>query len=80
MIKKILIAVITFYQKVLSPDQGAVARFLGVKKKVCIFYPSCSAYAKEAILKHGVLKGSRLAGKRILRCNPFNTPRVDLVP
>src|SRR6187401_995391 len=46
----------------------------------CRFYPSCSRYGFEAIRRHGVIKGSLLAGWRVLRCNPFNPGGFDPVP
>lgn len=46
----------------------------------CRFYPTCSQYAKEAVLKHGVLRGSYLAARRILRCTPLHAGGVDPVP
>ena len=45
----------------------------------CRFYPTCSNYAIEAIIKYGSLKGSIMAFKRILRCNPFGTYGYDPV-
>ena len=63
MIKKVLIACIRFYQKFLSPLKT---------RPTCIFYPTCSQYAVEAIQKHGVFRGGLMAAWRILRCNPFN--------
>ncbi len=59
--KKVLISLIKFYQKRISP----------LKKPCCRFYPTCSSYALEAIEKKGVLKGTFMAIWRILRCNPF---------
>jgi len=46
----------------------------------CRFWPSCSAYAAEAIETYGLLSGGRLAVRRILRCHPFGGRGVDLVP
>jgi len=46
----------------------------------CRFYPSCSAYAAEAIEAHGALRGGILAARRILRCHPFGASGIDLVP
>ena len=61
MMKKILIAVIKFYRRVISP----------LKRPCCRFYPTCSQYALTAIEKYGALRGGFMAAKRILRCNPF---------
>ncbi len=58
------------YQLVLSP-------LLGPR---CRFYPSCSSYAVQAITTHGAIKGSWLAGRRLLRCHPWNPGGVDHVP
>ncbi|MBQ7045326.1 MAG: membrane protein insertion efficiency factor YidD [Clostridia bacterium] len=68
--KKLLIKLIRFYQKHISPKKVAC----------CRFYPTCSAYAIEAISRHGAIKGSILSGYRILRCNPLCKGGVDLVP
>lgn len=65
--KKILISVINFYRKYISPLKGPS----------CRFYPTCSQYALEAIEKYGALKGSFLAVKRILKCHPFNKGGYD---
>lgn len=59
--KTILLKLIRFYQRNISPYRAACCRFT----------PTCSAYALEAIHKYGALKGTFLAIKRILRCNPF---------
>ena len=68
--KRALIAVVVFYRKQISP--------LSAPK--CRFAPTCSAYALEAIEKHGALKGVLLSLKRILRCNPFFKGGFDPVP
>ena len=47
---------------------------------VCRFTPTCSQYAKQAISKHGVLKGLYLAVRRILKCHPFHPGGYDPVP
>ena len=59
--KHLLLKLIRFYQRHVSPYRPACCRFT----------PTCSAYAMEAIQKYGAFKGSWLAIKRILRCNPF---------
>lgn len=65
--RKYLIKSIDFYQKWISP----------IKKKSCVFYPTCSEYTKEAILKYGTLKGLRLGFVRILRCHPWQKNHFD---
>jgi putative membrane protein insertion efficiency factor len=66
----IAIALITAYQKLLSP----------ILPRSCRFYPSCSEYAKQAIQKYGVVRGGWLALKRIARCHPGNPGGLDPVP
>ena len=68
--KKIFIGLIRGYQKILSPLLGAQCRYT----------PTCSQYAVEALQKYGALKGSWLAFKRILSCNPFGGHGYDPVP
>ena len=46
----------------------------------CRFYPSCSVYAAEAIERHGLWLGGRLAARRLARCHPLGAHGVDLVP
>ena len=46
----------------------------------CRFIPTCSEYAEEACARHGLLKGPRLAARRLLRCHPFATHGHDPVP
>ena len=61
--KKLFLSLIRFYQKHISP----------LSPPRCRFYPTCSAYAYEAITKYGALKGGWLTLKRLLRCHPFHT-------
>ncbi len=68
--KKILIVLIIFFQKFISP----IFHFLGIN---CKYYPTCSEYAKQAILKYGVFKGIKLGFVRILKCNPFSKGGYD---
>ena len=69
--KTVLLALIRFYQRSISP-------FFPAR---CRFRPTCSAYAMEAIGKYGAWKGGILALKRFLRCNPFyNGDIYDPVP
>ncbi len=70
-IKKFLIFLIRTYQVTLSPR---------VSHGACRYYPTCSHYAIEAIEVHGIFKGSFLAFKRILRCNPLFKGGYDPVP
>ncbi|WP_025692336.1 membrane protein insertion efficiency factor YidD [Paenibacillus zanthoxyli] len=63
-------APIKIYRKYISP----------LKPATCRFYPTCSAYALEAVEVHGPLKGSWLAAKRIARCHPFHPGGLDPVP
>lgn len=69
-LRQAVVVGIAGYQRLLSPLLG----------QNCRFYPSCSQYAKEAVLKHGLLRGVQLAARRIVRCNPWNPGGVDIVP
>ncbi len=68
--QKLLIAVIDAYRLALSP-------YLGMH---CRFHPSCSQYAREAIDRHGALRGAGLTMRRLLRCHPFRPGGYDPVP
>ncbi len=59
----------------------AYRRFLSpLKPPVCRFDPTCSSYALLALQRHGAVRGSWLALRRILRCHPFTEPGHDPVP
>lgn len=68
--QKSLIGLLKAYRKVISPVYG----------QVCRFFPSCSAYALEAVTVHGGVKGTWLALRRLSRCHPWNDGGVDHVP
>ncbi|HHV58880.1 MAG TPA: membrane protein insertion efficiency factor YidD [Clostridiaceae bacterium] len=69
MLKSLLIFLIRLYQKWISPLKGPT----------CRFYPTCSQYTIESINTYGVLKGSFLAIKRVLKCHPFHPGGYDPV-
>ena len=69
-LRHILLWMIRAYQLLLSPWLGAR----------CRFYPSCSCYAHTAIERHGVLRGTWLGLRRLLRCHPFHKGGYDPVP
>ncbi len=68
--KYLLVALITVYQKMLSPWLP----------DACRFTPTCSQYAKEAMLKYGLLRGLGLSLKRMSKCHPFHAGGYDPVP
>ena len=66
----LLVGLLTVYRRFISP-------LLGPR---CRFYPSCSAYALEAVQVHGALRGAWLAVRRLSRCHPFHAGGIDPVP
>jgi putative membrane protein insertion efficiency factor len=68
--KTLLLGLLHAYRLAISP-------FLG---RNCRFHPSCSAYALEAVERHGALRGGWLSLRRILRCHPWNPGGYDPVP
>ena len=66
----LLIAPIRLYQRLISPAIGPR----------CRYYPTCSNYAVEAIRELGPVRGTVLAGWRLLRCNPFSAGGIDEIP
>lgn len=68
--RNLLILLLKAYRLAVSPLYG----------QVCRFFPSCSAYALEAITVHGAVRGSYLAIRRLLRCHPWNSGGIDHVP
>jgi len=67
--QRVVMLVIRGYQLMASPFPSP-----------CRYYPSCSAYALEAVRRHGAVKGGWLGVKRILRCHPFHPGGIDPVP
>lgn len=66
----VLLGLVTGYQGLLSPFFGGSCRFV----------PSCSQYARDAIVEHGALTGSWLAARRLARCHPAGSYGLDPVP
>ena len=69
--QRLAIAPIAFYRRFISPLKATPS---------CRFHPTCSAYTLEAIEVHGVLRGSWLGIRRILKCHPFHPGGLDPVP
>jgi putative membrane protein insertion efficiency factor len=69
-VARVLIGMVRFYQRWISP----------ALPPTCRFYPSCSAYALEAVQVHGAARGTWLAVRRLLRCHPWHPGGVDPVP
>lgn len=70
MLQRALIGAVRFYRRGISP----------LKPPVCRFEPTCSAYALEALERHGAFRGTYLTVWRILRCQPFSKGGYDPVP
>ncbi|QYJ03285.1 membrane protein insertion efficiency factor YidD [Nocardioides panacisoli] len=69
-VRWLLVGLVRLYRLLISPMLGPV----------CRYYPSCSQYALDALQTHGALRGSWLAGRRLLRCHPWSPGGVDHVP
>ena len=67
---RLVVALLRVWQYLVSPVYGPT----------CRFYPSCSAYALEAVDRHGLVRGGWLALRRLGRCHPWNLGGVDPVP
>lgn len=70
LVAKILMGMVRGYKRYISP----------LLPDACIYSPTCSEYALEAIGKYGAARGGWLAIRRILRCNPFHPGGFDPVP
>jgi len=69
-LRRIYVAPIRFYRRYISP----------LKPPMCRFHPTCSQYAVEAVMTHGIFKGTALGLWRIMRCHPFTEGGHDPVP
>ncbi|MCT2250284.1 membrane protein insertion efficiency factor YidD [Kocuria rhizophila] len=68
--QNLLIALLKLYRTIVSPLYG----------DVCRYFPSCSAYALEAVTVHGAVRGLRLSVMRLLRCHPWAAGGIDRIP
>lgn len=68
--KQVLLILIRAYRLLVSPWIGPC----------CRYHPTCSAYAMEAVAKHGAMRGAWLSVRRILRCHPLHEGGIDPVP
>ena len=69
--QRVVLAPVFLYRRVLSPLKAQPS---------CRFHPTCSAYAVEAVTRHGVLKGAGLSLCRLAKCHPFHPGGFDPVP
>jgi len=69
-VTRVAVAVITLYQRLLSP----------LLPRACRFAPTCSEYAKLALAEHGALRGTWLALRRVMRCHPLHPGGYDPPP
>jgi len=69
-IRRLLVLLVRLYQRAVSP----------LLPPACRFHPSCSSYAAGALERHGALRGSWLAARRLARCHPFHPGGIDPVP
>ena len=70
MIRLVLLLLVRIYRRLVSP----------MLPPACRFYPSCSAYAETALVRHGAARGTWLTARRLVRCHPFHPGGIDPVP
>jgi len=71
LLRRIVVLPITLYRRFVSPLKPTPS---------CRFHPTCSHYAHDAILTHGILRGGWLATRRVAKCHPWNPGGFDPVP
>lgn len=71
MVRQFVIILLKLYRKYISPLKG---------RPTCIYTPTCSLYAIQALEKYGIFKGTYLAIRRVLRCHPYAKGGYDPVP
>ncbi len=76
--KKVVLQLITIYQKTFSLDHGPLSKYR--KYPQCRYLPTCSEYTYDAIEEYGVMRGSWMGTKRICRCHPWHEGGYDPVP
>ncbi|MDD2786392.1 MAG: membrane protein insertion efficiency factor YidD [Patescibacteria group bacterium] len=75
--RRTVCGLIWLYQRTLSLDHGPLHKY--VRVGACRYYPTCSQYGYEAIMKYGVFRGVPMTIWRILRCNPWSRGGIDPV-
>lgn len=75
--KRIVLHAIRFYQRYVSFDTGVLFHS---KTPICRFQPTCSEYMYQAVERYGIIYGSWLGAKRIVRCHPWNEGGYDPIP
>lgn len=70
MMRRIVVALIRFYQYAISP----------MRPPTCRYFPTCSVYAVEAVEKYGAMRGGWMALRRVMRCHPWSDGGYDPVP
>lgn len=74
--KFLIILLLRIYQKTFSPDHGMLKIFYPYGR--CRWYPTCSEYAVQILIRGGVVRGGYAAMKRVFRCHPWSDGGVDI--
>jgi hypothetical protein len=76
-IRAFVINTINTYQKTVSPDTGFLKKIGLIRRPICVFFPTCSEYTKEAVKKYGARKGISLGFLRVMKCTPWQKNHID---